>query len=100
MADEDIQEVIEEYEMELEGAVENFEKQLASLRTGRATPAILDMVRVDYADKYAKDYIWMDWNELNTIAWQIYEDEKYAGKDYLKLVTRLLLKQSQRLFLL
>ncbi len=40
---------------------------------------------IKYADKYAKDYIWMDWNELNTISWQIYEDEKYAGKDYLKL---------------
>jgi hypothetical protein len=40
---------------------------------------------IKYADKYTKDFIWNDWNELNTIAWQIYEDEKYAGKDYLKL---------------
>jgi tetratricopeptide (TPR) repeat protein len=40
---------------------------------------------IKYADKYAKDYIWMDWNELNTIAWEIYEDENYDGKDYLKL---------------
>ncbi len=40
---------------------------------------------IDYADRYAKDFIWTDWNELNTIAWDIYEDEKYAGKDYLKL---------------
>jgi len=40
---------------------------------------------IKYADKYAKDFIWMDWNELNTIAWDIYEDEKYAGKEYLKL---------------
>jgi thiol-disulfide isomerase/thioredoxin len=44
---------------------------------------------IEYADRYAKDYIWMDWNELNTIAWEIYEDEKYAGKDYLKLGLKL-----------
>ncbi len=40
---------------------------------------------IKYADKYAKDFIWLNWNELNSIAWDIYEDEKYAGKDYLKL---------------
>jgi ribosome recycling factor len=41
-------ELMENFEMEMEGAIESFEKQLSALRTGRATPAILDSVRVDY----------------------------------------------------
>ena len=44
---------------------------------------------IKHADKYAKDFIWLNWNELNTIAWDIYEDEKYAGRDYLKLGLKL-----------
>jgi len=44
---------------------------------------------IKYADKYAKDFIWLDWTELNTIAWDIYEDEKNAEKDYLKLGLKL-----------
>ncbi len=48
MADINIDEILEESEMEMESALENFDKQLSVLRTGRASPAILDIVRVDY----------------------------------------------------
>lgn len=43
-----IDEIMENSEMEMEGAKEAFEKQLSVLRTGRASPAILDSVKVDY----------------------------------------------------
>lgn len=33
---------------DMDASIESFEKQLSVLRTGRATPAILDPVRVDY----------------------------------------------------
>ncbi len=32
----------------MEKAVEDFRKDLASVRTGRANPALLDQIRVDY----------------------------------------------------
>lgn len=35
-------------ESAMKGALESFEKQLSALRTGRASPAILDAVKVDY----------------------------------------------------
>lgn len=41
-------ELMENLELDMEGAIESFEKQLSVLRTGRATPAILDAVKVDY----------------------------------------------------
>ena len=41
-------ELMENLELDMEGSIESFEKQLAVLRTGRATPAILDVVKVDY----------------------------------------------------
>lgn len=43
-----IDEVMENSELEMEGAIESFDKQLSVLRTGRASPAILDVVKVDY----------------------------------------------------
>ena len=51
---------------------------------------------VKYADKYAKEYAWDNWNELNTIAWDIYEDDEYSGKEYLDLGLKLA-KQSVKL---
>ena len=50
---------------------------------------------VSMTDKYAKDYAWDNWNTLNTIAWDIYEDS-YAGKEYLDLGLKLA-KQSVKL---
>ena len=36
------------YKADMDKSIEAFEKQLSVLRTGRATPAILDIVKVDY----------------------------------------------------
>ncbi|PCJ59024.1 MAG: ribosome recycling factor [Planctomycetota bacterium] len=49
MADEfSVDDLFEELKMEMDDALENFDKQLSVMRTGQATPAILDIVRVDY----------------------------------------------------
>lgn len=37
---------------------------------------------VKYGRAFTQDYVWDDWNVLNTIAWYIYEDEHYDGKEY------------------
>jgi thiol-disulfide isomerase/thioredoxin len=44
---------------------------------------------VKHTKKYAKKYLSDDWSGLNSLAWEIYEDEQYAGKKYLKLGAKL-----------
>ena len=44
---------------------------------------------VHSAKNYARKYAWKDWSALNQIAWEIYEDKEYSGRDYLKLAKRL-----------
>lgn len=49
MADEfNVDELFEELQLEMDDAIENFDKQLSVMRTGNANPAMLDIVRVDY----------------------------------------------------
>ena len=50
MADQNnpIEDLVDEIELEMQGAIEHFEKQMKVMRTGRATPSILDNVRVEY----------------------------------------------------
>jgi thioredoxin-related protein len=38
---------------------------------------------IKYGTEYVQNYAWDDWNELNTIAWDIYEDDNYRAEDYL-----------------
>ncbi|MCI4669334.1 MAG: ribosome recycling factor [Bacteroidia bacterium] len=45
---EDISEIIEMGQMEMEGALEFINSQLLKIRTGKANPAMLSDVRVDY----------------------------------------------------
>jgi hypothetical protein len=40
---------------------------------------------IKHTKKYTKKYIADDWSGLNSLAWEIYEDEQHAGKKYLKL---------------
>ena len=44
---------------------------------------------IGYASKYAKKYAWDDWNALNTIAWDIYEDTANSSEEYLDLGLKL-----------
>ena len=38
---------------------------------------------IKFGNEYTRNYAWDNWNELNTIAWDIYEDENYSGAKYL-----------------
>lgn len=51
---------------------------------------------IEFGTQYVKNYAWDDWNELNTIAWDIYEDENYSDKKYLDFGIELA-KQSVKL---
>ncbi len=41
------QDLLDDLELRMEGALENYRRELGGLRTGRANPALLDGVRVD-----------------------------------------------------
>jgi ribosome recycling factor len=43
-----IQDVLKEAEVKMRGAVKALEDELATIRTGRATPALVDKVQVEY----------------------------------------------------
>ncbi|MEM7372189.1 MAG: ribosome recycling factor [Bacteroidota bacterium] len=48
MADISISELLEETRMNMEMSIEHFKKELTKVRAGRATPDMVDSVRVDY----------------------------------------------------
>ncbi len=41
------QELLDDLELRMDGALENYRRELSGLRTGRANPALLDGIRVD-----------------------------------------------------
>jgi len=41
------QDLLDDLELRMEGALENFRQEMSGLRTGRANPALLDGIRVD-----------------------------------------------------
>ena len=41
------QDLLDDLELRMEGALENYRRELSGLRTGRANPALLDGIRVD-----------------------------------------------------
>lgn len=45
---EEIKLVLQETEESMRKAIENYKRELASIRTGRANPAILDRITIDY----------------------------------------------------
>ena len=40
-------ELLEDLELRMDGALENYRREMGGLRTGRANPALLDGIRVD-----------------------------------------------------
>jgi ribosome recycling factor len=48
MTADDLQDNLEMGKMDMEGAIEHLQRELAKIRTGKASPAMLDGIHVDY----------------------------------------------------